>query len=408
MEKHQKKNIALFLSGQALTLFGSMVVQYAILWHITLKTGSGAMMTVFSVASFLPMLLTSPFGGVWADRFNRKHLINIADGAIAVASMAVAIFLFISPDRIGILLICTIVRAFGMGVQMPAVGALIPQIVPAEHLTRINGLQSGIQSFAALTAPMLSGILMSFAPLAALFLLDVVTAAFGIGILFFFVKVPPLEACAGAGAQEKPSYFRDLREGLRYIGKRRYIMLLIGLSAVFMFFASPAVLLTPLQAARNFGDDVWRLAAIEIAFSVGMMAGGVLIGAWGGFKNRAFTLALACAAFGIETIGLGVTPVFWIYLGIMAVIGVSIPLYNAPAMALLQSTVDPAFMGRVFSVFMMLNSALMPMGMLLFGPAADWVSIDLMLIATGAVMALLGIPFAASKSLREAGRKKTE
>jgi DHA3 family macrolide efflux protein-like MFS transporter len=410
MKIHQKKNIALFLIGQALSFFGSMVVQYAILWHVTLKTGSGVMMTVFTVAGFLPMLVTSPFGGVWADRFNRKHLINIADGSIAVASLIVAFVLILGFEGIGLLLLCAAVRSFGQGVQMPAVGAFIPQIVPAEHLTRVNGIQTGIQSFVALTAPMLSGVLMSLAPLETLFFLDVFTAAVGISILLFFVKVPPAEgqsppeAAQTGGERKRLNYFHDLKEGLRYIRERRYILLLIVLSAVFMFFASPAELLTPLQTARNFGNDVWRLTAIEIAFSVGMMLGGVLIGLWGGFNTRAFTLSLACVLFGFETIGLGVTDVFPIYIGIMALIGVTLPLYNAPAMVLLQSTVDPGFMGRVLSVMMMMNSAILPMGMLLFGPMADRVSIDLLLIGTGAVMALLGIPFAASKALREAGR----
>jgi DHA3 family macrolide efflux protein-like MFS transporter len=429
-----KKNIALFLSGQALSLFGSAVVQYAILWHVTLKTGSGAMMTVFTIVGFLPMFLTAPFGGVWADRFNRKHLINIADGSIAAASLIVALVLIMGFDSMGLLLFCAAVRSFGQGVQMPAVGAFIPQIVPAEHLMRVNGLQSSIQSFAMLTAPAISGVLMSVAPLETLFFLDVFTAAVGISILFFFVKVPPADVPAAAGKRvaeevapahgqpppgdpnapfavaqtgverKRSKYFHDMKEGLRYTREHRYIRLLLSLSAIFMFFASPAMFLTPLQVARNFGDDVWRLAAIEIAFSIGMMAGGILIGLWGGFKTHAFTLSLACVLFGLETIGLGVTGVFPIYIGIMAVMGVTMPLYNAPAMGLLQSTVDPAFMGRVFSVMTMLNSALMPLGMLLFGPAADRVSIDLLLVGTGAVMALLGIPFAVSKALRRTGR----
>jgi DHA3 family macrolide efflux protein-like MFS transporter len=171
-----------------------------------------------------------------------------------------------------------------------------------------------------------------------------------------------------------------------------------------MFFASPAMLLTPLQVARNFGDDAWRLAAIEVTFSVGMMAGGVLIGVWGGFKNRVITLALSCALFGIETIGLGIAPGFLIYCVVMAIMGVSMPLYNTPVMVLLQTTVDPAFMGRVLSVIMMLNSVMIPVGMLIFGPVSDKISIDLIRIGTGIVMALLCIPYTASRTLREAGK----
>ncbi|MDR1245870.1 MAG: MFS transporter [Clostridiales Family XIII bacterium] len=400
MTINQKKNTILFLTGQVLSLFGSMVVQYAILWHITLKTQSGSMMTVFTVAGFLPMFLISPFGGVWADRFNRKHLINAADGSIALVSLLAAVLLVFGIDSAVILLLCSAVRSFGQGVQMPAVGAFVPQIVPAEHLTRINGIQSSIQSFVALSAPVVSGALMSVAPLQTLFFLDVLTAAIGISILFFFVKTPAVLK----SDRKKPEYFRDLKNGIRYIREHGYIVLLLTLSAIFMFFASPAMLLTPLQVARNFGDDAWRLAAIEVTFSVGMMAGGVLIGVWGGFKNRVITLSLSCALFGIETIGLGVAPDFLIYCVVMAVMGISMPMYNTPVMVLLQTTVDPDFMGRVLSVIMMLNSVMIPVGMLIFGPLSDRISIDVILIGTGIIMALLCIPYAASKSLRNAGR----
>jgi DHA3 family macrolide efflux protein-like MFS transporter len=413
MEKNWKQNTALFVGGQALTLFGSMVVQYAILWHITLKTQSGTMMTVFTIAGFIPMFFISPFGGVWADRFNKKNIINIADGAIAFVSLIVAVFLFFGFDHVGLLLACAVVRSLGQGVQMPAVGAFVPQIVPQEHLTRVNGIQGSIQSVSMLAAPMASGALMSFAPLETLFLVDVVTAAIGISILYFFVKVPqaPQEVPAAEGAVPEGNlghmgidYFRDLKEGLRYIRQHRFILRLILLSVGFFIAVSPTAFLTTLQVTRDFGADVWRLTAIEVAFLAGMIAGGILIGTWGGFKNRIYTMALSCALCGIESIGLGLAPVFWIYLVIMGTMGLTMPLYNTPSTVLLQTKVEQAYMGRVFAVFSMVSSIMMPAGMLLFGPLADIVTIDSLLIISGGVIVLLSIPFVASKTLREAGK----
>jgi DHA3 family macrolide efflux protein-like MFS transporter len=163
-----KKNTVLFLGGQALSMFGSMIVQYAIGWHLILKTGSGTMISLFAIAGFLPMFFISPFAGVWADRFNRKYLINISDGVIALASLIVAVLFFFGYEHIGILMACAALRSFAQGVQTPAVGAFIPQIVPAEHLTRINGIQASIQSLCMFAAPMASAALMSFAPLETL------------------------------------------------------------------------------------------------------------------------------------------------------------------------------------------------------------------------------------------------
>jgi DHA3 family macrolide efflux protein-like MFS transporter len=406
MTNNRKQNIALFLVGQALSFFGTMVVQYAITWHITLKTGSGSMMTLFTAAGFLPMFFIAPFAGVWADRFNRKYIINIADGAIALVSLLAALCIMLGLDSSGILLFCALIRSLGQGVQMPAVGSFIPDIVPQEQLTKINGFQSSIQSFITLTSPALSGAMMTFAPLEALFFLDVITALIGISIVAFFVRAPkkaaPLQERQGpAGA----AYFHDLKEGMKYLRNQGYVLRMIVISAVFLFFCAPAALLTPLQVTRKFGNAVWRLSAIEITFSIGMMGGGVLIGLWGGFRNRVHTMILACVLWGLLAVGLGIAPNFSLYLVIMALLGISMPLWNAPSMVLLQTTVEPAFMGRVLSVFTMVSSAMMPLGMALFGPLADIVAIDMLLVGTGIIIALLCIPMAASKTLREAGSR---
>ncbi|MDR1938911.1 MAG: MFS transporter [Tannerellaceae bacterium] len=404
MDIRWKRNTALFITGQALSLFGTMVVQYAIMWHITLTTQSGAMMTLLTIAGFLPMFFISPFGGVWADRYNRKYIINIADGSIAFASLIMAVLIMSGIDLVGILLACAAIRSFGQGVQTPAVGAFIPQIVPQEHLTRINGLQSSIQSFIFLMAPMISAALMSFVSLEILFFLDVVTAAIGISLVAFFVKVPQGEKPVAETGEPKGNYWHDLREGIRYIKQHGYILQLMALTAVFLFFFAPASLLTPLQVIRNFGNDVWRLSAIEVGFSAGVMLGGILIGYWGGFKNRIYTMSLACLLCGLLVVGLGIAPDFWLYLAMMSTLGISFPLWNTPFMVLLQTTVEPAFMGRVFSVFSMISSTMMPLGMLIFGPVADTVSINILLVGTGLIVTLLAIPLIRSKTLREAGK----
>jgi DHA3 family macrolide efflux protein-like MFS transporter len=178
---------------------------------------------------------------------------------------------------------------------------------------------------------------------------------------------------------------------------------MVVLTAVFLFFFAPAALLTPLQVTRNFGNDVWRLSAIEITFSVGMMLGGILIGTWGGFKNRIYTMSLSCALCGVLSIGLGLAPYFWLYLAIMAAMGLSFPLWNTPFMVLLQTTVETAFMGRVLSVFSMVSSTMMPLGMVVFGPIADTVSINVLFVGTGVIVTLLAIPLIVSKTLRNAG-----
>jgi DHA3 family macrolide efflux protein-like MFS transporter len=409
MSHNWKKNTALFLSGQALSLLGSMIVQYTIMWRVLLQTQSGTMMSLFALVGFLPMFVISPFSGIWADRFNRKNIINIADGGIALTSLIAAVLLFTGYEHIGLLFCCAAIRSFGQGVQTPAVGSFIPQIVPAEHLTKINGIQTSIQSICMTAAPMISAALMAIAPLEIFFLVDVVTAIISIVILFFFVKAPKSETAQNENPQEKAvsgiDYFRDLKEGLKYIRKHGFILRMVILSALFSIFITPAAFLTPLQVTRNFGEEVWRLSSIEITFSIGMVLGGILIGFWSGFKNRVYTMAFAAFFFGLETIAFGLIPHFWFYAAVILLAGITMPFFNTPSMVILQSKVEPAFMGRVISVFSMTGSALTPIAMLFFGPLADIISLDYILIGTGVLIVLLGIPFLTSRQLREAGKR---
>ena len=114
-----KRNVGFFIGGQFLSLFGSMLVQFAITWQITLQTQSGVIMSMFSCASLLPMVIISPFAGVWADRYNRKYLINISDGIIALVTALLAILMLFGYQNIWLMLGAVAVRSFGQGVQQP-------------------------------------------------------------------------------------------------------------------------------------------------------------------------------------------------------------------------------------------------------------------------------------------------
>jgi DHA3 family macrolide efflux protein-like MFS transporter len=245
---------------------------------------------------------------------------------------------------------------------------------------------------------------MTFSPLQTLFLLDVVTAAIGISIVFFLVKVPEKEKAEPQRSEQKGlTYFTDLKEGLKYIGKLGHVSRIIILTVFFQILIAPLPFLTPLQVTRNFGSDVWYLSVIQIAFSVGMILGGILIGMWGGFKNKVYTMAFSAIILGLSAAGLGIAPSFWLYIVLMALIGLSLPIYNTPVMVLLQTTVEPAFMGRVFSVFTMVASTMMPLAMLFFGPLVDNISINILFVVTGLLTVSMSIPILASKILRKAG-----
>jgi MFS transporter, DHA3 family, macrolide efflux protein len=403
MKNNWKKDIILFLSSQTISLFGSSLVMYAIIWHITLTTKSGAMMTISAICGFLPTFFLSPFAGVWADRYNRKLLIILADSFIAVSTLVMAILFLLGYDSIILLFVMSAFRAVGTGIQTPAVGAFIPQIVPEDKLTKVNGLNGSIQSMVMLISPMLAGVLLSMATIEAIFFIDVVTAAIAVFVLTFLLKVP---AHAKAQNPQTVSYFKDMQEGIAYIRTHTYVKKFFIFCAFFFFLIAPVAFLTPLQVTRTFGDDVWRLTAIEITFSTGMILGGVVMASWGGFRNRIHTMTFSCFMVGICTFALGVVPIFWFYLVFMVITGISIPFFNTPSMVLLQEKVEPDFLGRVFGVMGMISSSMMPLGMLVFGPIADVVRIEWLLIGTGFLLFIQSFFLIGSKVLVEAGKPK--
>ncbi len=395
-----KRNVAVFLSSQALSLFGSSLVQYALMWHITLTTKSGTMMALMIILGFLPTFFLSPFAGVFADRHDRKRIIMLADAGIALATLVLALVYAGGTEAVGLLLVVSALRSVGQAFHMPAVGALLPRMVPPESLMRVNALNGSVQSGLSFAAPMVAGALLSLAPFQVILFVDVATASLAVGLLALFLRVPPH---AKASHPQATGYFEDLRLGFRYVRDHRYLVGYFVYMALLFFLIAPAAFLTPLQTARTYGPEVWRLTALEIAFSAGMTVGGAVLAASGGFRNRMSTVVVSTLVMSLCTAALGLAPPFWAYLGFMVLFGLAIPYFNTPLTTLLQEHVEGDYLGRVYSINSMISSSMMPVGMLAFGPLGDLVRIEILLVGTGAAIAALGIGVRANRTLMEMG-----
>ena len=267
-------------------------------------------MTLSTIFGFLPTFFISPFAGVWADRYNRKRLIVLSDGITALSTL-VLVLLFLAGQRsIWILLATSAIRAIGAGIQMPAVGAILPQIVPEKELTRSTGSTAASRPSSCWFRDDQRRAI----PICAdggHFHDRYRDGGSAIAILVFLLKVPTHEK---ASHEQVSNYLQDMKLGFRYIQNHAFIKRLFLYFSLAFLMAAPVSFLSPLQVARSFGEDVWRLTAIEIAFSIGMIGGGLWIASWGGFKNRIHSIAFAIGAMGLCTFGMGVIPNFWIYL----------------------------------------------------------------------------------------------
>jgi DHA3 family macrolide efflux protein-like MFS transporter len=390
-----KRNAVLFLVGQTVSLFGSMVVQYAVMWYVTLETRSGWAVALYTVAAFAPQGVVSLFGGVLADRVNRKLLAIVADVAIAVATLALALVMMNGIDDLWVILLAVAVRSVGAGVQTPTVQAMIPQIVPADQLMRINGMFQSIGSAMALIAPAVAAAVYAAFGIVQVFFLDVVTAIIGVALLAAVI-VPDIDR----SAQAHTSFREDLVEGMRYISTHRIVRwLLVVFAIIFLLTVAPSFI-TPLLVAQDFGPEEWKLAGLEMSFSIGMVLGGAIVSAFLVRKSRMALIMIATYAFGLLTAAMGVVQNLWVFFGLMGLIGLAVPVFSSSFMTLIQETVEMEMHGRVFSYVSIVMALATPVGMLAFGPAADAFGVRAILIAGG----LATIAFMALAVMMPSGR----
>ncbi len=392
-----KKNISFFMASQAISLFGSSLVEFALVCHITLITKSGVMMTIGTLCIFIPRLLISIFSGVWADRYNRKLLIIFSDAGIALFTLMLAIAFLLGYQDFWLMFLILGIRSIGSGIQTPAIGAIIPQMVPTDNLIQINGLRGSLQSIIMLLAPAVSAGLLSVMPMENIFFIDVVTALIAIFILITI----PVKPYKKEISIEKTSYYDDLRAGLIYSKRNIFVKEMLILYTFYFLFITPAAFLSQIAVVRSFGDEVWRLTANEIAFSGGMMLGGGIIAWWGGFKNGINTIAFSCFIIGLTSSLLAV-PNFYLFLSMMFLIGISVSFFSSVEMTLFQKKVEQNMQGRIFGLIEIVATGVMPVGMLFFGPLGDIIKVEILFFICGILLIFLSIYIFFNKKLKQA------
>jgi len=400
-----RRKVSAFLFGQGISLFGSQIVQMAIIWYVTLETSSGIWVTVLTLAAFLPQMIMSLFAGVWADRYNRKRIIIISDTIIATTTLLLALFMMtgnMGKDSLAAILIVSIIRSLGSGIQTPTVNAMLPQLVPEDGLMRVNSINGSVQSVVQFVSPIAAGAIMAIGPIYNIMFIDVVTAIIGISILAV-IKIPkhqPIER------SEKTSVFTEMKEGFMFTWNHRFLRKLLMSYGIYIFLCVPSGFLTALMIERTFGKNVLFLTINEAVGFAGALVGGLLLGATGGFKNRNTTFFLGMLLYGIASLAVGFTSVFWLFAVLMFFIGLTIPAVQTAVFTLVQEKAEPSMMGRVFSLANVMFTGFMPLGMAIFGPLADVVRIQTMVIICAVFIILLGLSILLSKAFYREGMMK--
>lgn len=413
-KKGWRRNAVLFLVSQSITLFGSTLVQMAVVWYVTLSTSSGAWTAAFSICSYLPQFLISIPGGVWADRSSRKRLIISSDLFTALITLVMIVlmpYLSTEPSLLSGLLLMSVLRSLCAGIQTPAVNAALPQLVTASQLQRFNGINAAFQSFVQFAAPAAAGAVLSFGTLRMTLLIDIFTAIPGI-ILLSAVPLSgehPGELSAessgnlsgrssGLSHRGSQRFSSALKTGLSYAFSHSPVRRLLILYGLFVFLCVPAGFLSGLLVSRAYGSSYGYLTAAELAGFAGMTAGGALMGTWGGFSRKEKTLSAGLVLFGAMTVLMGTTPAFPLYLVFMLVYGIALTAVQTTITTLLQECTDASVRGRVFGMLGSMYSGFLPLGMAVFGPLSDQMPLQWIMTASGIFLICTGLRVRVSRS----------
>jgi len=390
--RHWAVSFFILWSGQALSLLGSRVASFALVWWVTQQTGSAVALTTLTLMFFLPQIFLGPVAGALIDRWPRRRVLLAADATTALASALLALLFWLDALHLWQIYVATCIGSLAGAFHFSAMTASTSLMVPATQLTRVQGANQILQGLMTVAAPPLGALAVAALPFAAIMAIDVVTALFAmIPLLWIAIPQPAPQAAHAAAASS--TLWGEVRAGLAYIWHWPALLWITLLAMGVNLMAAPIGALLPLLITQHFQGGALELAWLELMLGVGMLAGGVLLGVWGGFRRRTLMFPVGLLGIGLSSLGLGLVPadLFWIALACSFGFGLTSSLLNGTLMAVLQATVDPALQGRVFTVLNSGASAAAPLGLLVAGPVAERWGTSLWFTAGGLVILLVAL-----------------
>ncbi len=394
--------IAFIWAGQTVSMITSYAAGYAVVWYVTESTGSALALAVMNIAVMLPIGLISPFGGVVADKHNRKLIMIAADGAVGVISLVAALLILAGDVSIPLLLAVCVARAVGQAFHSPAMMAAMPMLVPDKHLLRINTLDQLLASVAAIGAPAFGIFLYTTLGFSSVMFLDFAGAC--VAILGLALAKIPTVVDASAETQH---VLANLADGWRAIAKTRGLVLLIAGVTVGMMIFGPLSAVFPLMTYDYFGGDGYAASIVEGAFGVGMLVGSGILIAWGGGKRLAGLIAVAAVIVGAATAACGLLPssAFPAFIGLVVVMAAACAWFNGPTMTLTQRNVPDDKMGRAMGLLTAAMGLATPVGVAIGGVLAEVMGIAPFFLVDGLACLALGLVLYLPKSVRALDEK---
>ncbi len=397
-----KKIFAVIWSGQLASVLSSSVVGYAIIFWMSLETGSAEVLAIAAIAGMLPQSLLGPLVGVYVDRWDRKRTMILADSFIALCTLGLAVLFWLGVAEMWHIYLLLACRSAGSAFHMPAMQASVPLLAPESQLTRIAGVNQIISSLSNIAGPALGALLLNLTSIGNILLLDVAGAAIACTSLLF-VRIPnPERNTRQAGLR------RELKEGFAAIGAVKGLGGLFTVAVIILFFIMPVGVLFPLMTLQHFGGGSYEMSLIEIVWGGGALTGGAIMGARIYKVNRVLLINVMNMLVGASFLLSGLLPptaFVWFAL-LTASEGIAGGVFNASFIAVVQSRIDSAVLGRVLSLYFSFGLLPSALGLLGTGFLAQHVGLTNTFVISGSVIIAVAVAACFIPALMQLDRKK--
>lgn len=384
--------------GQAFSQLSSSVLQFAIVWYLTEQTGSAMILSLAMLCGYLPQGLLGPFVGVYIDRLNRKKIMIGADLGIAAASLMLVFFSADGTVNTGLVLFVLVLRAVGTTFHDPTLEAITPQMVPREELTKCAGYTQSLESFSMIISPALAAILYSVWDLSWIVALDVVGAVVA-AVIVTFVKIPTHK---GMGNTQKVNLLKELKEGVSILLQNKGITGIVIISGIYTFAMMPISAFFPLICMRHFGGGTGQASFVEILFALGFLVGSLILGKWGGTKNKVKTIlgSFLSMAFALLVSGFLPKEGYLIFTIMALIMGLSGPFYWGMYIPLLQQNFEPQYLGRIMTITSSIRLISGPSALVVSGVLSDKWGESLWFVVAGLMVTMCSVLLVSNKNIR--------
>ncbi len=390
------RNFRLFYAGQILSLTGTWMQSTALGWLVFELSDSEFLLGAVNAATILPILLFTLYAGVVADRLEKRKILLLAQTAMMVVALVLAVLTGLGAINVGIIFALLLLHGTGSAFEIPTRQAFFVELVGRRDLTNAIALNSSAFNLTRVAGPAAAGVLIGSVGIAVCFYLNAVSYLAVIAGLLA-IRLPPFRRPVRIGSTRE-----HLREGFRYLFSSRPSRTLVGLVAALSILGLPYLVLMPVFARDVLGAGAEGLGWLLAASGAGALAGGLTLAAYGGRARPGPLLLASAAVFCVLLAGFALSTYFALSLVLLAGAGFTLILSTANTNAILQTLVPDELRGRVMSVYVFVFLGLTPVGSLLAGGAAGWIGAPAA-VAVGAVLLLLvvGAVWAYAPSLRE-------